>query len=503
MGEMEIDLRNLFLRICLEWRKFLAFMLAGAILVGGIAGIRSYLEVSQMKKPAQMSLDEYEQLQIEKLEKANSKLEEREIVEVRTAFQTYQDAVYNYDAALKYQEDSIKMHLNPNAVPTLNVSYYVDNHYEASYPVIDKANNIDAICNAVSSAISSEETCGKISGRLGWDKENKYVSELISTWSENGILHVMFFAPSREACEGMRDAVSEVVREQPVNLQETFGDFDITLLEERFDLSVNSDLQSIQENQKTYTDNAKSTYENAGSSLNQKQKKSFDALVELFEIRDKYFAGEGDELDEQLEMPKPDYFQLKYIVIGAFAGIVLLGAWIVIRYLSSARLHVADDLESVYGIDVLAVADLKKSVLGFGKNGKKKHFGFVDELFLRIFGYANAPDEERAGSLASAEIAATAKKAGMKRVYVASTVCTESCRKIRNLLREQLGCNLEIAFNKERLLESPEELEHMVEYDGLVLVEECGESVYGDVKQVVASCKRNDVSVIGGIVIER
>lgn len=503
MGEMEIDLRNLFLRICLEWRKFLAFMLAGAVLVGGGAGIYSYWKVSQMKKTAQMPVDEYEQLQIEKLAKANSKLEEREIVEVRTAFQTYQDAVYSYDAALKYQEDSIKMHLNPNAVPTLNVSFYVDNHYEASYPVIDKANNIDAICNAISDAIRGEETCGKISERLGWNKENKYVSELVSSWSSNGILHVTLLASSREECEEMRDVVSEVIGEQPTNLQETFGDFDVVLLEESFDISVNNDLQSIQASQKAYTDNVKNTYENAGSSLNPKQRKSYDVLVELFEIRDKYFVEQRDEVDELLEMPEPDYFQLRYIVVGAFAGIVLLAAWVVVKYLSSTKLHVADDMESVYGVDVLAVADLRESTVGFRKSGKKKHFRQVDELLLRILGYTRALDEKGASNLAGAEVAAAAKKAGMKRVYVASTVCTEQCGKIQKSLCGLLGKDLEIAFNRGRILENLEELKRMVEYDGLVLVEECGESAYKDVKQVVACCRRNDVPIIGGIVIER
>lgn len=503
MGEIEIDLRDFFLRICLEWRKFLAFMLAGAVLVGGVAGIRSYLEVTQMKKTAQMSLDEYEQLQVEKLVKANSKLEEREIVEVRTAFQTYQDAVYSYDAALKYQEDSIKMHLNPNAVPTLNISYYVDNHYEASYPVIDKVNNIDAICNAISDAVGGEEACRKISEKLGWNIENKYVSELISSRSANGILHVTLLASSKEECEEMCDVVSEVIGEQSTNLQETFGDFDVILLEERFDICVNNDLQSIQENQRVYTNNAKSTYESAGSSLNSKQRTSFDALVQLFEIRDKYFVEQSDNADELVEMPEPDYFRLKYIVVGAFAGIVLLGAWVIIKYLSSTKLHVADDMESVYGVDILAVADLRENTARVGKNSKKKRFWFVDELFLRLLGYAHALDEKGASSLAGAEVVATAKKAGMKRVYVASTACTERCRVIQKALCELFEKDLEIAFNKDRVLENSKELKRMVEYDGLVLVEECDESAYKDVKQVVAYCRRNDIPIIGGIVIER
>ncbi len=503
MGEIEIDLRDLFLRICIHWRKFLVFMLVGAVLLGGFAGIRSYLDVSVMKEKIQMPSDEYEQLLIEKLAKVNSELEEREIAEVSSAFQIYQDALYSYDAVLEYQENSIKMHLNPNAVPTLNVTYYVDNHYEMSYPIIDKTNNINAICNALSNTIRNEETCKKISKRLEWDKDNRYVSELISSRSADGIFYVTILAPKQEDCEGMRDIIAEMIEKQSEELKETFGDFDIVLLEESFDVRVNNDLQTIQTNQIYYMDNAKSTYRNAGSSLDSMQKESFDLLVELFEIKDNYYVEQKDDMDVLMEMPVRNYFQLKYIIVGALLGIVLFGVWVLIKYLLSTKLRVADDMENVYGVDVLAVADVKGSTIGFGKSGKKKWFRFVDELLLWMLGYTQVLDEKGAGNLASAEIVATAKKMGMKKVYIVSTACTECCKGIQKSIHKLLEKDLEIIFNEERVLESPKELERMVEYDGLVLVEECNETTYKDVKQVVACCRRNNVPIIGGIVIER
>lgn len=502
MGEIEIDLRNLLLQICMQWRKFVVFMIVGAVLLGGFAGIRSYLETSEMKKNAQMSSEEYEQLQMEKLAKANSKLEEREIVEVRSAFQTYQDAIYTYDAAMEYQANSVKMHLNPNAVPTLNISYYIDNHYEMSYPIINKANNINAICSAISDVIEGEETCRIISEKLGWNKENQYISELISSWSADGILHVTILASEQEDCEEMRDVISDMLESQLGDLRETFGDFDVVFLEERFDICVNNALQTEQTNQTAYMDSAKNIYKNAGSSLSSTQKKSFDALVELFEIRDKYFVEQIDNVDELTEMPQADYFQPKYIVMGMFLGIIILGAWIFVKYLLSIKLHVADDLTNVYGIDVLAVVDVKANTLGFAKNGKRKWFKFVDDLILWSFGYKQILSEERASNLASAEILIATKKLRLKRVYIISTICTKRCREIQKSICALLEKDLEVVFNEEMILENPKELERMMEYDGIVFVEECDETVYKEVKQVVACCRRNNVAIIGGVVIE-
>lgn len=503
MGEIEINLRDFFLRIFMQWRKFFVFMLVGAVLIGGVLSIRSYFGVYETEEKVQRSSDEYEQLLIEKLTKVNSELEEREIAEVSSAFQIYRDALYSYDAALEYQENSIKMHLNPNAAPTLKASYYVDNHYEMSYPVIDKTNNINAICNALSDALRNEETCKKISKRLGWDKDNWYISELISSRSENGILHITILAPKQEDCEDMFDVIAEMIEKQSEEMEGTFGDFDVTLLEEHFDICVNNDLQTTQTNQIYYMENAKSTYRNAGSSLGSMQKESFDLLVELFEIKDNYVSEQKDDMDELMEASAHDYFQLKYVIVGALLGIVLLGVWVFLKYLLSTKMRVADDMESVYGVDVLAVADVKKSTIGFSKNGKKKCFSFVDELVLRILGYTQALDEKEAGILASSEIVAIAKKMGMKKVYVVSTACTKRCKGIQKSIYKLLEKDLEIVFNEERVLECPKELERMVEYDGLVLVEECGETTYKDVKQVVTCCRKSNVPIIGGVVIER
>ena len=98
------------------------------------------------------------------------------------------------------------------------------------------------------------------------------------------------------------------------------------------------------------------------------------------------------------------------------------------------------------------------STIGFGKSGKKKWFRFVDELLLWMLGYTQVLDEKGAGNLASAEIVATAKKMGMKKVYIVSTACTECCKGIQKSIHKLLEKDLEIIFNEERVLESPKEL---------------------------------------------
>lgn len=497
MDDREIDLKDLLLRICMQWRKFLAFMLAGAVLAGGAAAIGSQREAYEAEKYAQMSWEEYEQIQTEKLEKVNSKLSEQEIAETGVAFQNYQDALEAYDVAMEYTMESVKMHLNASAVPTLHFTYYVDNHYETRYPVIEKTDHTKAVSSALAGAATGDDMCSRVSERLGWDVENNYISELVSAETEEGILSIDIIAPTRENCETIRDVISEIMKEKADSLRGIFGDFELVLLEEHFETCLDADLQKEQETCAANLSSAKEACANAGSSLSAKEKESFDIQTEIFEARNNYNSGKLPEV------PGPDYFQPKYMVLGAFAGLLLYGMWMVFGYCLSGKLHVADELEYRYGVDVLAVADKKSETAGIGKNGKKKWFVWIDRLILQIFGYANALDEKKAGELAVSEIRAALRAQGMKKVYFVSTVKTESCSTMQKRMCEMLGDEWNAACNERTIIESPKELEMLAEYDGVVLVEECNVSEDEDIRRIVTFCRRNEIPVIGSIVAAR
>lgn len=497
MDENEIDLKDFLFRMFLKWRRFLAFMLGGAVLLGGMTACSSYREVSEAEKYAQMSWEEYEQMQTEKLEKVNSKLSEREIAEVDVAFEEYQKAWNIYTAAEEYMEESIRMHLNANVVPTLYLTYYVDNHYETRYPVIGKANNADAVANALAGAMVGGDACGKVSEELGWDKDSNYISELISTEQKEGILYIEIMAPTRENCETIGTVVSEIMEEKTDSLKRIFGDFDLVLLDEHFETCSSVELQGEQESRSEGLSSVKETCENVGSSLSSKEKKSFDIQAESLRMRKKYDSGQVSEV------PDPEYFQPRYIILGAVIGLLLYGIWVVFKYFLSGKLRVAEELEYRYGIPVLAVADKKSEVVGIKKNGKKKWFIGIDRWILHIFGYANALDEEKAGALAGSEIRAAAGTQGMKKVYFVSSIKTESCTQMQSRMCEMLGNELHTACNEKTIIENPRELETFSEYDGVVLVEECNCSKFEEIRRIVTFCRKNEIPVIGSIVAAR
>lgn len=500
MEETEIDLKDFMLRVCLQWRRFIVFMLLGAVLLGGFVAVRSHLQTILARKYAEMSVEEYEQLQKEQLQQANVKLEKQEIAEVRSAFQIYQDAFIAYDAAMEYSDESIKMHLNANSLPTLHVSYYIDNHYEATYPVIDKADNTNAICSALAEIVNGEDVCNAISENLNWNKDNRYISELITTEMRDGILYITILAPTEENCEKIWGIISNVMGQQSRNVEKKFGEFDMILLEEHFEIEVNVDLQNEQESQNTNIRNLKSTYENAGMSLDATQKKSFDALVEIYEIRLKYFKEHVDSADELIEMPEANYFQKKYILLGAIIGMVLYGIWLMVAYLLSPKLHVAEELEYRYGVVLLSTIDKKADVK---KNEKHKWFYCIDKLIFRIFGCEKAVDEKKAGELAGTEIRIIAKKQEIEKIYLASTCGTKLCTTVQDSMCDMLKKELVIGKNVDDILANAKNLEQLAEYEGVVLIEECSTSLYKDIKQIVLLCKRSNIPVIGSVVIEK
>jgi|InofroStandDraft_1065614.scaffolds.fasta_scaffold14570_2 capsular polysaccharide biosynthesis protein len=490
MDGIDINIKDLLMSICLQWRKSLVWMLAGGIILGSVGAWKAYSENQIAQEALEMSKEEPRQSQTEILEELKNGLTDVEVAEVERVFGVYESTNRNCNNIAKYNAESVRMQLNPYAVPTLNLNYYIDNHYQAVYPVIEGKDNIDAIVASLIDIVSNNETCEKIVQELGWEKDLIYIRELITTKNTGNILYIVVNAPTQEECEIMRDAIMETVDIETAKLQAQFGRFDITVIENKYKLSVNTNLFWEQTALADNLYNLKNRYSVLESGLSEQQRGYLKGL--------KNMRSEVDEIDDTLEKEEisaPSLIQKKYVLLGVGIGVFLFCLWYFVKYMLSEKIHIAEDMEWRYQVRVLAK---------IGKIGEEtKHRKLLlDKIIYAVFMHGTVRiNTDEAIRVVQSEIRIAMRNIGMKKVYVASTCGTENCMEIRKQICANNEDEAYIVCGGNDINYNSEELEMMGKCDGIVFVEQINISKYEHIKRMVCFCKQNNLPIIGSVVI--
>ena len=178
MEEREIDLKDLLKYILLRWRVLLCGMLVGMVALSGIYLVRAS-QRTEITDPSALETETETETEID-ISELKAALSYRELEEVSVAVEMYETCRANFVKEREYLKNSVRMNIDPNHVPTLNVSYNIDNHYKTIYPVIYEKDTTTDIINAYSSKLINDEILQSICDVLGEEVELSYVEELIS-----------------------------------------------------------------------------------------------------------------------------------------------------------------------------------------------------------------------------------------------------------------------------------------------------------------------------------
>ncbi len=497
MEEMTISVKDLLLRILLKWRMILVWMLIGAVALDGVGYIRSARAARQAQEALKSPEDDEKQMLLA-ISEAEEKLSAREVAEVKTAVGTYLAYRQDYQNALDYNTNSIRMQLDPNSVPTITVQYYIDNHYQAVYPVIEARDTTSDIIASFASKVTNTTVCVRIVQELQWNIDSAYVQELISAYqSADDIMTISVMGQDEEACEKMMAIIQQVVENETAGLKALYGDFDLSVLHKQYYEGASASLLSTQQTQITGLNNIKGAMNNITSTMTDEQKEYYAALLDKELVEE---TGDGQEAEEEIkqdaaDQPQAKMINLKYIVLGIFVGAFLACCWIAFRYLISASLRVKEDLEEVFGTPLLG--SLTVSEVG------NRFLGAIDRFIVSLFagGRPKFSEEERI-EMICAGIRIAAGKADMQSVYVTSACHDEKSEQIRELLCDKLQGEVKAICQGKSVVYDPESLERMVSADGVVLVEMVDASPYADIQKELELCKMYKIPVIGSVVLE-
>lgn len=326
----EIDILDLLLAILKKWKLLIIAMLIFALLGTGFG----FIKANKAKTPTTKA----------DLAALEATMTEEELSDVKSAASIIGEYRVMYNSQKSYNENAIYQKLDPFDIKTATLKYYVDNDYKISYPVISETNNLIPIVQTYVSVLSKDAIYERMSSEIDSKVTPLYFSEMVSADTENlqseGLFVVTVMADTNERLEKMVAIVKDELSNSTESIVETYGAHTLTLAFESIQSSSNSkvyDQQQLNIQKLTTISKAIADTENTFSG---NQLTYLKALIH-------------EELEETVSV-------VKYSVIGAFLGLLLVACVVIVKYLVSGTIKTSKEIETTYGIEVLGTIDSKK-----------------------------------------------------------------------------------------------------------------------------------------------
>ena len=489
MEEREIDLLDMIADILSHWRGLLVALIIGAVLMGGFSYVKSYRNIQST--PTVEEEPELDELAVEEqLTQLEDSLSDSEKAAVLTTVDDEREYLYKD----KYFQESVYMQLDPLDIVQTELVYRIQAEDEGLaqhlgtlyknivggvglYDWVEQQTGIDA---AYAAELISVSTNPEIFVRNGAN---------ISTGSDN--LKVTVIQKDEETCGQLAAAVSSYMEQQQKNLVKELGNHELILLSETSGKIISTDMMARQIDYGNQVSNLRSGIASAKAGFTADQQKYYDLLTWEEETREAEMDQKDTTTEEEPVLASPSVSN-KYVLLGAVLFAFVYAGILFLIYIFNSKIRVSDELQSLYHIPLIGVVV---------KNSKKKFIldKWVDDL--RYYGKRKF-DAKQSMELAFAAVKIVAVKNKL------NTICLMGCNleagagsvceNLKTALEKE-GVNVTVLDNVLYNAESMEKVEAMT---GVVLVEKAGSTLYNEVANELALLKRQDITVLGGIIVE-
>lgn len=444
--EIIIDVKEVAHRILKKWKVMIFAAIIGAFLVCAKGYVDSYRNYEKKQPVDEATLEEY---------KAN--LSEKELETVEQAYDTYEVYQKQYESELEYNKNSLLMKLGEDNAATVKIQYYIDNHYESVYPVIEQTNNATDIIEAYSLRLTSSDVMNKIKESTGTDVEERYLRELINIEpvENTQTMKITICTNSKELTNNIADVIEQEVTSYTQDIQKQYGNFDVVAANRSETTGIDSTIFELQQKEITSITTLRTQIDAVGNDLNEAQNVYYNALINNAESK-------KEEFEVQI-------INKKNIVIGCALGIILVISFIFIKYILQTRLRNKNDLRDIYhsyNFGVVKNAENQKldnivgQIVTFSIRGGMKKIG--------LLGTDNSEDTQEIFS------------------QVASKVKNEK-------IEVYCACGLE---KISRILKDYPDIKQVV------IIEKKNGSTYEKIEQEMKICEKCHVEILGNIIID-
>lgn len=489
MEEREIDLLDMIADILSHWRGLLVALIIGAVLMGGFSYVKSYRNIQST--PTVEEEPELDELAVEEqLAQLEDSLSDSEKAAVLITVDDEREYLYKD----KYSQESVYMQLDPLNIMQTELIYRFQAEDEdlaqrlgtlyknivggvGLYDWVEQQTGIDA---AYAAELISVSTNPEIFVRNGAN---------ISTGSDN--LKVTVIQKDEETCGQLAAAVSSYMEQQQKNLVKELGNHELILLSETSGKIISTDMMARQIDYGNQVSNLRSGIASAKAGFTADQQKYYDLLTWEEETREAEMDQKDTTTEEEPVLASPSVSK-KYVLLGAVLFAFVYAGILFLIYIFNSKIRVSDELQSLYHIPQIGmvVKDSKKKFILDKWVNDLRHYG------KRKF------DAEQSMELAFAAVKIAAVKNKLNTICLMGcnleAGASSVCENLKTALEKE-GVNVTVLDNVLYNAESMEKVEAMT---GVVLVEKAGSTLYNEVANELALLKRQDITVLGGIIVE-
>lgn len=483
--EAEINLIDLMFYLLKQWKTLLAAVLIGAVIGGGIYMIKKF------------SADRAAEELTAQMEEAKTTVEDDQTVaELRENYQISEDAETNmelayqyrqlYQKQLEYNQNSPIMQMNPSAVYSGELEYYISAGYDTGM-----------IALLYQNILNSNGILEELKEAADLDYQEQYIRELIecsvsrendstinvnngeSLVYKNATVTFTINAASETDCKQMLQLVRDKVAELDQQCLENYEEYEMTPVNDSINLVASSDYLN---RQKTNTDQLniyRNTMTNLESVLTE------DELVYYNRVYLSRDYGQDEELEEtefagETAVEAEPVSLVKWLVIGIFLMCVVWGGFYLVKYLLDKKIKTPDEMRNRYCLTVIGFVRTEE-------NARKGLDGWLDRMRSRSWGTGDTP--ENIGNMITAmdlsRVILCVEGNGQRLAIVAD----EICRYAKCLKRSE-------ALNK-----NGELVAEAKESDGVILAVEIGGTSYAEVERELEISQMQNVVVKGVVVV--
>ncbi len=490
MEERKIDLLDMIADILSHWRGLLVALIIGAILMGGFSYVKSYRNVqSEQEAEEEPELDEMSVE--EQLAQLEDSLSDSEKISVAATVDDEREYLYKDT----YYRESIYMHLDPLNIARTELVYRIQ---------AEDGSLAQRLGTVYKNIVGGVGVYDWVEQQAGIPAE--YAAELISVSTDPAIfvgngaqnisigsdsLKVTVMQKDEKTCEQLAEAVNSYMEEQQKNLAEKLGSHELILLSETSGKIISTDTMVRQIDYGNQLINLKAGIASAKAGFTEDQQKYYDLLTWEEKAKEAEMDHKDAATEEEPVLESPSVSK-KYVLLGAVLFAFVYAGILFLLYIFNSKIRVSDELQNLYHIPQIGVVV---------KDSKKKFIldKWVDDL--RHYGKRKF-DAKQSMELAFAAVKIAAVKNKL------NTICLMGCN-----LEAGAGSvceNLKTALEKEginvtvldNVLYNAESMEKVDTMTGVVLVEKAGSTLYNEIANELALLKRQDIAILGGIIVE-
>ena len=443
--EIIIDFKEICHRIVKKWKKITFAAIVGLLLMSIIGYVNSYTNYKKNQPVDESTLGVYK-----------SKLSEKELEVAEQAYDMYEVYKKQYQSAIEYNRNSILMRLGTDNAATVKMQYYIDNHYESVYPVIEQTNNATDIMEAYSLRLMSGEVMDRVKESTGTDIPERYLRELIKVEAieDTQTMQITICTDSRELTDGIADVIEQEVNSYTKDIQEQYGEFDIIDSERCETTDIDDTLFDLQQKEITSITTLKSQIDSVGNNLNSDQKVYYNALINNAEATKQNFQAK--------------IIEGKNIVLGCILGIFVAICLIIFKYISQKELRNQNDIRDMY----------HNYTFGVVKNSEQQISVIVDQII------------------------AFAIRGGIHKIGLIGTDVSEENKRLVNLIATKIKEEKLEACIACGISEIPNLLKELGETNQVILVEKKNGSTYKNIEREIEMCEKCKVKILGNVIID-